>query len=173
MSDDLQQRAQAILDAAEKMTPGPWDSAEYDTFRSVGPIHIEGGILSDDDRGLLALRNDAPGVIRDLLAENERLRLENEHGWPAVLSMGREKIKRLRLEVERLRADATPTWLDAPDGTGRWWRYITEGHECGLTCVTVSDRDVKYYRERDQSRHVPELWCRAIAPSLPDKEGET
>lgn len=116
---DLQSRAQSILHAAEKMTPGPWDSAEHDNFRSIGPIQIDGGILSDDDKGLLALRNDAPQLIRDLLAENERLHNERRDilatylrlvdalfpDWSTRPSGTSEPDDAIR-EIERLRADA-------------------------------------------------------------------
>lgn len=180
---DLQSRARQLLDAADKMTPGPWlmEWAAFCNIRGTVWDHTGDIAIADitkrvlcsewreNGEGIVALRNDAPGVIRDLLAENERLRLENEHGWPAVLSVGREKIKRLRLEIGRLRADADPEWLDAPDGPGWWWHSHSE-RAAPTPRYVDGNLHVLFGGEYMLADKCGGKWCRAIVPSLPDKE---
>ena len=85
MPDDLDTRAQAFLAAAEKATEGPWTLVETgatDLPWFVGfQAHKEGGWEKDStlmDKAnavfIVASHNDAPALVRDLMAEVKRLR---------------------------------------------------------------------------------------------------
>ncbi len=99
MTDDIIARAQAVLDAADKMTPGPWLTGDHvDEPRAIvaaeNPnlsllgLDVDGmAIVSSkrDAAGIIALRNDAPPILRELLdrlcaAESENARMQAVHG---------------------------------------------------------------------------------------------
>lgn len=83
-TDDIIARALAVLDAAEKMTPGPWKSrgvmidpaiaciphrpSMYTLGRTDESTPADDARADADAAGIATLRNDAPAVIRDLLA---------------------------------------------------------------------------------------------------------
>ena len=83
-TDDLIVRAQAVLDAAEKMTPGPWKArgvmidpeiaciphrpSMYTLGRTDESTPADDARADTDATGIAILRNAAPAVIRDLLA---------------------------------------------------------------------------------------------------------
>ena len=117
---DLQARAEALLALVEKMTPGPYyvDPDDGCAYRDIADDPVYGSIpywaagIDNTDQnpykpyamsfdtfaGIVALRNDAPGIIRDLLAEvDEASRLHAEE---------QEKYLALLLEV-------MPTWIMA------------------------------------------------------------
>ena len=83
-TDDLIVRAQAVLDAAEKMTPGPWKArgvmidpeiaciphrpSMYTLGRTDESTPADDARADTDATGIAILRNAAPAVIRDLIA---------------------------------------------------------------------------------------------------------
>lgn len=83
---DLHARAAALLAACDKMTQAPWhlerDQSHYDSLTHIasstgigaGLIHADAA-METDAYGIVALRNEAPALIRELLEENERLQV--------------------------------------------------------------------------------------------------
>lgn len=115
---DLNERAAALLAAADKMTPGEWRvrwhtercndgdaTVETDTDHPIG-IMYEASITNTvaDFDGIALLHNEAPALIRELLAENERLRAENVKDRAYLI----EQERGLRARVAELESP-TPT----------------------------------------------------------------
>jgi hypothetical protein len=89
MTHDSRTAAEALLAAVEKMTPGPWKAGDRSSGYVFYGLPIAGGeirILRIHDTtrpysnavGVVALRNDAPAIIRALLAECDRMRGERD-----------------------------------------------------------------------------------------------
>ena len=75
---DLKTRAAALLASADRMTPGPWRpaGADADVIRSTDNRCREivaANLRIDNTVGIVALRNGAPSLIGDLLAEIEKI----------------------------------------------------------------------------------------------------
>lgn len=101
---DLHERAAALLAAADKMTPQHW--AHYDDRGSTERQEIAAlgvtvarcyagnpnGVA--DAAGIVALRNEAPALIRELLVEY--------FASDAQIRMAKEEVERLRARVEEL-----------------------------------------------------------------------
>ena len=115
---DLIARAQAVLAVAENMTPGPWLTAEHvgepraivaaekPDLTLLG-LDVDGmAIVSSrrDATGIVTLRNDAPAVIRDLIA-----RLADQ---ARGLTVGAPEIERIILDDPLSEIDAAAEELD-------------------------------------------------------------
>ena len=82
MSDTLRARAEAFLALADKATPAPWIDdngyrvlTEHDFLWEIKHApHYPLTPSPADNEFVCAARNDAPGLVTDLLAEVERLR---------------------------------------------------------------------------------------------------
>ena len=113
-TDDLIVRAQAVLDAAEKMTPGPWKArgvmidpeiaciphrpSMYTLGRTDESTPADDARADTDATGIAILRNAAPAVIRDLLA-----RLADQ---ARGLTVGAPEIERIILDDPLSEIDA-------------------------------------------------------------------
>ena len=123
---DLKTRAAALLASADRMTPGPWRpaGADADVIRSTDNRCREivaANLRIDNTVGIVALRNGAPSLIGDLLAEIEKITApcdaegpvgaltsawQCEMGFPSSAS-GERSIDAARTAlVEHLRAQA-------------------------------------------------------------------
>ena len=95
---DLQTRAEAFLALADNATPGVWEDgalmgrptiffARGNHTTPIAVIYDEAINADDNLPFVVAARNDAPGLVADLLAEVERLRgglrdyVRKYHAW--------------------------------------------------------------------------------------------
>lgn len=106
---DLHERAAALLAAADKMTPEEWRAVGTSLWGDFGCIAV-GLSSSANSSGIVALRNEAPALIRELLAENERMRqpVTINMPWndelPVIKLFAGDDLDLLAPDYERLRA---------------------------------------------------------------------
>ena len=124
---DLTTRAAALLAAADKMTAGEWryyTEPQPNGCPIIGSRGLMVAMLAHSVRdaeqaeeaignaaGIAALHNEAPALIRELLAENERLRTKLVMLWGDHA----EEISSLRARVAELEA---PTPIDEAKDAG-------------------------------------------------------
>lgn len=137
---DLTTRAAALLAAADKMTPGEWryyTEPQPNGCPIIGSRGLMVAMLAHSVRdveqaeeaignaaGIVALRNEAPALIRELLAENERLRFRDSvfRDQGGSVAGGKTIAERYKDEADRLRARVAeleaPTLIDEAKDAG-------------------------------------------------------
>lgn len=165
-SDPLTRRAAEVLAAVERMTPGPWLVSAERRCVDTAQIADNGdvcdgysfGLLGDDDditgadehwpadaRGVVILRNEAPGVIRDLLADRDaqRARAEAAEEHTRGLALAHRdaylRAERLTARVEALRVGLSEA-CDIAD------RLNAEVHSAYGEMDDIADRRVDVLR---------------------------
>jgi hypothetical protein len=110
----LAARKAALLEAVEKMTPGPWEISTYPRggYKFIGPItgeaYSEIRADEEDANGILALRNDAPALLDDYAAELQESDRMLQY-WRALFENADERAEKLEAENAALRVPSAET----------------------------------------------------------------